>query len=78
MTNITKIDKLLYKWNHFVIKNYEIEGPTLITTFKCINIYLNNDYNNPIMSLKLNNNNDFSLCQITLCSRVNDKWSNCF
>ena len=77
-TNITTLDKLLYKWNHFVIENYEIEGPTLITTFKYVNIYLNNDYNNPIMSLKINNNNDFSLCQIAFCSGANDKWTNCF
>ena len=30
------------------------------------------------MSLKINNNNDFSLCQIAFCSGVNDKWANCF
>ena len=77
-TNITTLDKLLYKWNHFIIENYEIEGPTLITTFKYINIYLNNDNIHPIMSLKINNNNDFSLCQIAFCNGKNDKWTNCF
>ena len=77
VTNITTIDKLLYKWNHITIENYFIEGENLASSFKYVNIYINNNYEEPSMSLKINNDNDFSLCQIAFCNGKNDNWANC-
>ena len=76
-TDIISIDELLNKWNHIVLENYVIIGENLATTFKYINIYINNNYEESKMSLKINNDNDFSIAQIAFCSGKNDKWSSC-
>ena len=76
-TDIITIDSILYQWNRFVIENYVIQGVNLATTFKYVNIYLNNNYEEAAMSLKINNDNDFSISQIAFCSGTNDRWSSC-
>ena len=77
ITNVTTIDRLLYKWNHIIIENFAVEGENLASSYKQVSIFINNDYENPAMSLQIKNNNDFSLCQIAFCSGANDKWATC-
>ena len=77
VTDVITINNLFNKWNRIVIENYYVEGINLVTSYKYVNIYLNNNYKRPVMSLKINNNNDFSLSQIAFCSGINDKWSSC-
>ena len=76
-TDIISINSILYQWNRFVIENYVVQGVNLATTFKYVNIYLNNNYEQASMSLRINNDNDFSISQIAFCSGTNDKWSSC-
>ena len=75
--DIIKVEEIKYKWNHVVIENYQIDGKTLADTFKYLNIYWNNDYNTPKLSLKINNVNSYALSQIAFCHEQNDKYSIC-
>ena len=75
--DIIKVEEIKYKWNHVVIENYQIDGNTAADTFKYLNIYWNNDYNNPKLSLKINNGNSYALSQIAFCHGDNDKYSIC-
>ena len=75
--DVIDVETIKYKWNHVVIENYQINGKTIVDTFKFINIYWNNDYNNPKLSLKINNDNTFQLAQIAFCHEINDAYSNC-
>ena len=75
--DVIKVDEIKYKWNHIVIENYQIDGTTDADTFKYLNIYWNNDYNNPKLSLKINNVNSYALAQIAFCHQQNDKYSIC-
>ena len=75
--DVISVDEIKYKWNHVVIENYQIDGKTAADTFKYLNIYWNNDYNNPKFSLKINNANSYALSQIAFCHEDNDEYSIC-
>jgi len=75
--DVIDVAAIKYKWNHVVIENYQVDGKTAADTFKYINIYWNNDYNNPVLSLKINNMNSYALAQIAFCHEMNDKYSIC-
>ena len=75
--DIIDVSSIKNKWNHVVIENYQIDGKTASDTFKYINIYWNNDYKNPLLSLKINNVNSYALAQIAFCHEMNDKYSIC-
>jgi hypothetical protein len=49
--DVINVDSIKHKWNHVVIENYQEDGKTAADTFKYLNIYWNNDYNNPVLSL---------------------------
>ena len=75
--DVIDVENIKYKWNHVVIENYQIDGKTAADTFKYLNIYWNNDYNNPKLHLKINNVNSYALAQIAFCHEDNDKYSIC-
>ena len=75
--DIINVDEIKNKWNHVVLENYQIDGKYAMDTFKYINIYWNNDYNNPKLSLKINNVNSYALAQIAFCHEQNDAYSIC-
>ena len=75
--DVITVEDIKYNWNHVVIENYQIDGKTAADTYKYINIYWNNDYNNPKLSLKINNANSYALSQIAFCHEDNDKYSIC-
>ena len=75
--DVIDFDSIKYKWNHVVIENYQVNGKTAVDTFKYINIYWNNDYDNPKLSLKINNDNTFALTQIAFCHDINNDYSSC-
>ena len=75
--DVIDVDSIKYKWNHVVLEHYQMEGKTSVDTYKYINIYWNNDYNNPKLSLKINNDNNFALSQIAFCHESNDAYSSC-
>ena len=75
--DIINVEDIKNKWNHVVLENYQIDGKTPADTFKYINIYWNNDYNNPLLSLKINNINSYALAQIAFCHEMNDAYSIC-
>ena len=75
--DIIDVSEIKNKWNHVVLENYQIEGKTAADTFKYINIYWNNDYNNPLLSLEINNINSYALAQIAFCHEMNDAYSIC-
>jgi hypothetical protein len=75
--DIIDIENIKYNWNHVIIENYQINGKTSADTFKYINIYWNNDYDNPLLSLKINNLNSYALAQIAFCHEQNDAYSIC-
>ena len=66
-----------YNWNHIVIENYVVEGTTISDTFKYINVYVNNNYITPEVSIKTGRTNDFSLSQIAFCHKENSEYSKC-
>ena len=75
--DVINVADIKYKWNHVVLENYQVDGKTAADTFKYINIYWNNDYNNPVFSLKVNNVNSYALAQIAFCHEMNDAYSIC-
>ena len=75
--DVINVEDIKNKWNHVVLENYQIDGKTPADTFKYINIYWNNDYNNPLLSLKINNINSYALAQIAFCHEMNDAYSIC-
>ena len=75
--DVIDVDEIKYKWNHVVIENYQVDGKTAADTFKYLNIYWNNDYINPKLSLKINNANSYALSQIAFCHEDNDEYSIC-
>ena len=75
--DVINVDSIKHKWNHVVIENYQEDGKTAADTFKYLNIYWNNDYNNPVLSLKINNVNSYALAQIAFCHEMNDAYSIC-
>ena len=75
--DVIDVDEIKYKWNHVVIENYQVDGKTAADTFKYLNIYWNNDYNNPKLHLTINNVNSYALAQIAFCHQDNDKYSIC-
>ena len=75
--DIINVEDIKNKWNHVVLENYQVDGKTAADTFKYINIYWNNDYNNPLLSLKVNNINSYALAQIAFCHEMNDAYSIC-
>ena len=75
--DVIKVEDIKYKWNHVVLENYESDGDTAVDKFKNINIYWNNDYNKPKLSLKINTANSYALAQIAFCHEQNDKYSIC-
>ena len=75
--DLINVEDIKNKWNHVVLENYQIDGKTPADTFKYINIYWNNDYNNPLLSLKINNINSYALAQIAFCHEMNDAYSIC-
>ena len=75
--DIIDAEKIKHKWNHVVLEHYQINGKTAVDTFKYINIYWNNDYLNPLLSLKINNVNSYALAQIAFCHENNGNYSIC-
>ena len=75
--DIINVENIKNKWNHVVLENYQVDGKTPLETFKYINIYWNNDYDNPLLSLKINNLNSYALAQIAFCHEQNDAYSIC-
>ena len=75
--DVINVTDIKYKWNHVVLENYQVDGKTAADTFKYINIYWNNDYHNPLLSLKINNVNSYALTQIVFCHEMNDPYSIC-
>jgi hypothetical protein len=75
--DVIDVTAIKYKWNHVVLENYQVDGKTSADTIKYINIYWNNDYNNPALSLKINNVKSFALAQIAFCHEMNDAYSIC-
>ena len=75
--DIIDVEDIKHKWNHVVLENYQIDGITAVDTFKYINIFWNNNYLNPLLSLKLNNRNSYALSQIAFCHENNGDYSIC-
>ena len=75
--DLIDVDEIKHKWNHVVLEHYQIDGKTAVDTFKYINIYWNNDYLNPLLSLKINNVNSYALSQIAFCHENNGEYSIC-
>ena len=75
--DIIDIKDIKYIWNHVVIENYQTYGITSADSYKYINIYWNNDYFNPKLTLKITNDNKYDLAQIAFCHKSNEKFSIC-
>ncbi len=75
--DIIDVDEAMDKWNHVVIEFYETPGKVASDNIKNVNIYWNEDYTNPKLSLQLKNSNNWALSQIAFCHENNDGFSPC-
>ena len=75
--DIIDVEDIKYNWNHVVIENYQVNGKTSSESYKVLNIYWNNNFTMPKLSLKFFDINDYALAQIAFCHEANKEYTSC-